>query len=71
MRNTRNESFTTLLKLTTDREDLVKAFVIERTRQSEENQKDRQTIQRLTISQISQRAFTGTRRADILGYRQD
>ena len=52
MRNARNESFTTLLKLATDREDLVKAFVIERTRQSEENQKDRQTIQRLTRNNI-------------------
>jgi len=31
MRNARNESFTTLLKLATDREDPVKAFVIERT----------------------------------------
>ena len=52
MRNARNESFTTLLKLATDREDPVKAFVIERTRQSEENQKDRQTIQRLTRNNI-------------------
>jgi len=48
MRNARNESFTTLLKLATDREDPVKAFVIERTMRETENQKDRQTIHRLT-----------------------
>ena len=52
MRSARNESLTALLKLATDREDPVKAFVIERTRQSEENQKDRQTIQRLTRNNI-------------------
>lgn len=52
MRNARNESFTTLLKLATDREDPVKAFVIERTMRETENQKDRQTIQRLTRNNI-------------------
>ena len=48
MRNARNESLTALLKLATDREDPVKAFVIERTMRETENQKDRQTIHRLT-----------------------
>ena len=48
MRSARNESLTALLKLATDREDPVKAFVIERTMRETENQKDRQTIHRLT-----------------------
>ena len=52
MRNARNESLTALLKLATDREDPVKAFVIERTMRETENQKDRQTIQRLTRNNI-------------------
>ena len=52
MRSARNESLTALLKLATDREDPVKAFVIERTMRETENQKDRQTIQRLTRNNI-------------------
>lgn len=52
IRNARNESLTALLKLATDREDPVKAFVIERTMRETENQKDRQTIQRLTRNNI-------------------
>lgn len=52
MRSARNESITALLKLATDREDPVKAFVIERTMRETENQKDRQTIQRLTRNNI-------------------
>ena len=52
MRSARNESLTALLKLATDREDPVKAFVIERTMRETENQKDRQTIQRLTHNNI-------------------